>query len=50
MINFASSSVSSNVPDFVHHITTKGALVDSISSLAAFLGKDGVAVNAIAWD
>ena len=48
VINLSSSSVSLNVPDFVHYITTKAALIGFTSSLAAILGKDGVTVNAIA--
>jgi NAD(P)-dependent dehydrogenase (short-subunit alcohol dehydrogenase family) len=48
VINLASGSIWLNVPQMVHYVTTKAALVGFTNSLAAELGAHGVTVNAIA--
>lgn len=48
IINMASNSVWTTLPQSVHYITTKAAILGFTSSLATELGPFGIAVNAIA--
>lgn len=48
VINFSSTSIWVNVPNFVHYITTKAGIIGFTNSLATEFGRYGITVNAIA--
>jgi len=48
IINFASGSPLKGVPNFLHYIASKGAVIAMTRGLARELGKDNITVNSIA--
>jgi NAD(P)-dependent dehydrogenase (short-subunit alcohol dehydrogenase family) len=48
ILNLASATVFKGVPDRLHYVTSKGAVIAFTRSLARELGKDNIMVNAIA--
>jgi NAD(P)-dependent dehydrogenase (short-subunit alcohol dehydrogenase family) len=48
IVNLASGTVFKGVPDRLHYVTSKGAVIAFTRSLARELGKDNIRVNAIA--
>src|SRR3546814_3318647 len=47
-VNLASDTALWGAPRLVHYVSSKGAIISMTRSLARELGKDGIAVNAIA--
>lgn len=48
IVNFTSATVSFGMPDLIHYVTAKAALVGMTRSMARELGPYGVTVNAVA--
>ncbi|MBI3089793.1 MAG: 3-oxoacyl-ACP reductase FabG [Candidatus Tectomicrobia bacterium] len=48
IINIASSTVYTGVPNFLHYVTSKGAIVAMTRAMARELGRHNITVNAIA--
>ena len=48
IINISSSTFFSGVPNFLHYVTSKGAIVALTRAMAREAGEDGISVNAIA--
>jgi NAD(P)-dependent dehydrogenase (short-subunit alcohol dehydrogenase family) len=48
IVNIASAAPLRGVPEFLHYISSKGAVIAMTRGLARELGKDGITVNAVA--
>jgi NAD(P)-dependent dehydrogenase (short-subunit alcohol dehydrogenase family) len=48
IVNIASAAPLKGVPEFLHYISSKGAVIAMTRGLARELGKDGITVNAVA--
>ncbi|MBI4493369.1 MAG: glucose 1-dehydrogenase [Chloroflexi bacterium] len=48
IINITSDTVFSGMPNFLHYVTTKGAVIAFTRALAREVGQDGITVNALA--
>jgi NAD(P)-dependent dehydrogenase (short-subunit alcohol dehydrogenase family) len=48
IVNIASAAALKGVPEFLHYISSKGAVIAMTRGLARELGKDGITVNAVA--
>jgi NAD(P)-dependent dehydrogenase (short-subunit alcohol dehydrogenase family) len=48
IINVSSATFFMGIPNLVHYVTSKGAIIAFTRALARELGKDGICVNAIA--
>ncbi|MHA1536346.1 MAG: SDR family oxidoreductase [Alphaproteobacteria bacterium] len=48
IVNIASDTALWGAPDLLHYVATKGAIIAMTRSLAREMGKDGIAVNAVA--
>ncbi len=48
IVNIASNSALGGLPNFIHYVASKGAVVSMTKSLAKELGQDNILVNAVA--